>query len=95
MHIADNIPMIDRVELQKIIGYVAELEERKRRQVKGKEEDKGVSVELSNPLQRGDAVNYEDLGKKVESIRSQLQKNAYEVSPDKIVQGLEKFLSSK
>ncbi len=95
MHIADNIPMIDRVELQKIIGYVAELEERKRRQVKGKEEDKGVSVELSNLLQRGDAVNYEDLGKKVESIRSQLQKNAYEVSPDKIVQGLEKFLSSK
>ncbi len=95
MHIADNIPMIDRVELQKIIGYVAELEERKRRQVKGREEDKGVSVELSNLLQRGDAVNYEDLGKKVESIRSQLQKNAYEVSPDKIVQGLEKFLSSK
>ncbi len=87
--------MIDRIELQKIVGYIAELEERSRRQVKEKEESKSVSVELSNPLQRNHAVDYEYLSKKVESIRSQLQKNAYEISPDKIIQGLEKFLSSK
>ncbi len=87
--------MIDRIELQKIVGYIAELEERSRRQVKEKEESKSVSVELSNPLQRNHAVDYEHLSKKVESIRSQLQKNAYEISPDKIIQGLEKFLSSK
>ncbi len=86
--------MIDRVELQRIIGYVAELEERRKREVKEKE-DQGVSVELSQRLQKGEVVNYEALSKKVESIRSQLQKNAYEVSPEKILQGLEKFLSSK
>jgi len=40
-------------------------------------------------------VEYEYLSKKVETIRAQLQKNAYEISPDKIIQGLEKFLSSK
>ena len=72
--------MIDRIELQKI---------------KEKEESKSVSVEPSNPPQRNHAVDYEYLSKKVESIRAQLQKNAYEVSPDKIIQGLEKFLSSK
>ncbi|MEM0472958.1 MAG: hypothetical protein QXX84_08685 [Sulfolobales archaeon] len=87
--------MIDRIELQKIVGYIAELEERSRRQVKEKEESKSVSVQLSNPLQRNHAVDYEHLSKKVESIRAQLQKNAYEISPDKIIQGLEKFLSSK
>lgn len=87
--------MIDRVELQNIIGYIRELEERKSKQVQEKEEGQSVSVELSHRLQGGQEVNYEYLSKKVESIRSQLQKNAYEVSPEKILQGLEKFLSSK
>ncbi|QID33321.1 hypothetical protein [Pampinifervens florentissimum] len=87
--------MIDRVDIQRIIGYIAELEERKRRQVQEKEESQGVSVELSQRLQKGGVVNYEDISKKVESIRSQMQKNAYEVSPERILQGLEKFLSSK
>ncbi|MEJ7620690.1 MAG: hypothetical protein WKI46_07755 [Aquificaceae bacterium] len=87
--------MIDRVDIQRIIGYITELEERKRRQVQEKEESQGVSVELSQRLQKGGVVNYEDISKKVESIRSQMQKNAYEVSPEKILQGLEKFLSSK
>ncbi len=87
--------MIDKVDIQRIIGYITELEERKRKQVKGKEESQGVSVELSQRLQKGGVVNYEDISKKVESIRSQMQKNTYEVSPEKILQGLEKFLSSK
>ncbi len=87
--------MIDRVDIQRIIGYITELEERKRRQVQEKEESQGVSVELSQRLQKGGVVNYEDISKKVESIRSQMQKNAYEVSPERILQGLEKFLSSK
>ncbi|MEJ5339630.1 MAG: hypothetical protein ACK42C_03770 [Aquificaceae bacterium] len=88
--------MIDRVEIQRILGNVTELEERKKRQVQEKEENnQGISVEISQRLTGGEAVNYEDLSKKVESIRSQLQKNAYEVSPEKILQGLEKFLSSK
>ncbi len=87
--------MIDRVDIQRIIGYITEIEERKRRQVQEKEESQGVSVELSQRLQKGGVVNYEDISKKVESIRSQMQKNAYEVSPEKILQGLEKFLSSK
>ncbi len=87
--------MIDRVDIQRIIGYIAELEERKRKQVQEKEESQGVSVELSQRLQKGGVVNYEDISKKVESIRSQMQKNAYEVSPERILQGLEKFLSSK
>ncbi len=87
--------MIDRVDIQRIIGYITELEERKRKQVQEKEESQGVSIELSQRLQKGGVVNYEDISKKVEGIRSQMQKNAYEVSPERILQGLEKFLSSK
>jgi len=87
--------MIDRVDIQRIIGYITELEERKRRQVQEKEESQGVSVELSQRLQKGGVVNYEDISKKVESIRSQMQKNTYEVSSEKILQGLERLLSSK
>ncbi len=62
--------MIDRIELQRIVGYIAELEERSRRQVKEKGESESVSVELSNPSQRNHAIDYEHLSKKVESIRS-------------------------
>lgn len=87
--------MIDRVELQRIIGYITDLEEKKRRHVQEREENQGVSVELSQRILTSQDVNYEDLSKKVERIRSQLQENAYEVSPEKILQGLEKFLSSK
>ncbi len=88
--------MIDRVELQNVMGYLAELEEKKKRQVQEeRRENQGVSVEISNRLTRGETINYEDLSKRVENIRSQLQRNTYEVSPEKILHGLEKFLSSR
>ncbi len=88
--------MIDRVELQNVMGYLAELEEKRKRQVQEeRRENQGVSVEISNRLTRGETINYEDLSKRVENIRSQLQRNTYEVSPEKILHGLEKFLSSR
>lgn len=87
--------MIDRVELQRILGYIIGVEEKKKDKVQKKEDEEGVKVELSKELKDFQRVDYEDINKKVESIRDQLQKGTYEVSPDKILVGLEKYLLSK
>ncbi|HCO38828.1 MAG: flagellar biosynthesis anti-sigma factor FlgM [Aquificota bacterium] len=87
--------MIDRVELQRILGYIVEVEEKKKSKVQRREEDEGVKVELSEELKNSQKVDYEDIEKKVESIKEQLQKGTYEVSPEKILTGLEKYLFSK
>lgn len=87
--------MIERIDVQRIVSNTTELEERKRKQFQERGENPGVSVQISGRLPSAEAVNYEDLSRKVENIRAQLQKNAYEVSPEKILLGLEKYLSSK
>ncbi len=87
--------MIDRVELQRILGYIVEVEEKKKSKVQRREEDEGVKVELSEELKNSQKVDYEDIEKKVESVKEQLQKGTYEVSPEKILTGLEKYLFSK
>ncbi|MEN3028711.1 MAG: flagellar biosynthesis anti-sigma factor FlgM [Aquificaceae bacterium] len=87
--------MIDRVELQRVLSYSAELEERKRRQTEEKSKEEEVRVELSQGLRGSRQVDYEDLSKKVEDIRQQLERGTYEVSPEKVLKGLEKFLFSK
>ncbi|MDW8032680.1 MAG: hypothetical protein RMH93_03945 [Aquificaceae bacterium] len=87
--------MIDRVELQRALGYTVELEERKRRQAEERSGEEEVRVELSEGLKGPRHMDYEDLSKKVEDIRQQLEKGAYEVSPEKVLKGLEKFLFSK
>ena len=60
-----------------------------------KRDEEGVKVELSKELKNSQKVDYEDIEKKVESIKEQLQKGTYEVSPEKILTGLEKYLFSK
>ncbi|RMH01046.1 MAG: hypothetical protein D6699_07130 [Aquificota bacterium] len=86
--------MIERVELQRIINEVLEREKRKEKV----SEDKGgesAKVELSRVAKSRVSVDYEEIDKKVEAIRQKLEKGQYEVSPEKIVQGIEKYLSSK
>ncbi len=86
--------MIERVELQRIINEVLERERRKEKV----SEDKGgesAKVELSRVAKSRVSVDYEEIDKKVEAIRQKLEKGQYEVSPEKIVQGIEKYLSSK
>lgn len=87
--------MIDRVELQRILGYIVEPEEKKRAKVQEKRDEEGVRVELSKELKASQNVDYEDIEKKVESIKEQLQKGTYEVSPEKVLMGLEKYLFPK
>jgi len=87
--------MIDRIEVQRILGYIVEAEEKKKAKVQEKRDEEGVKVELSKELKNSQKVDYEDIEKKVESLKEQLQKGTYEVSPEKILTGLEKYLFSK
>lgn len=87
--------MIERIELQKVLGYITEAEERKNKRAEDRKNREEVRVELSRELRNTQGVDYEDLSKRVEQIKQQLERGAYEVSPEKILKGLEKFLSSK
>ncbi|MFN3471173.1 MAG: flagellar biosynthesis anti-sigma factor FlgM [Aquificaceae bacterium] len=87
--------MIDRIDIQRILGYIVEAEENKRSKVQEKRDEEGVKVELSKELKNFQRVDYEDIEKRVESIKKQLQKGTYEVSPEKILTGLEKYIFPK
>ncbi len=85
--------MIDRVELQRILGYVIETEKRERK--KDLEEGKEVEVSLSEVAKARQSVNYEDIQRKVEKIKQEMARGSYEVDPQKVLKGIEKYLSSK
>ncbi len=84
--------MIERTELQKIIGYIYQAEERRRNVIKEKESQGEVKIEIAEELKNSKNIDYEDLYKKVEAIRESLEKGTYEVSSEKILKGLEKYL---
>ncbi|MFN3871137.1 MAG: flagellar biosynthesis anti-sigma factor FlgM [Aquificaceae bacterium] len=86
--------MIDRVEFQRIIDYMADVEERKKTQAQ-EEREEAVNIDIPQELRSAQKADYEDLNRKVERIKDQLQKGTYEVSPEKILAGFEKYLFSK
>ncbi|MCX8076478.1 MAG: hypothetical protein N3C57_05535 [Aquificaceae bacterium] len=89
--------MINRVDFQRAFNYGMEAEERRKRQPEGQvgREDVRVDLSQSQGLMSSRGVDYEDLSRKVETIRRQLESDNYQVSPEKILQGLEKFFSSR
>lgn len=89
--------MVNRVDFQRVFNYGMETEERRKRQPEGQVGGEDVRVDLSQSqgLRFSKGVDYEDLSRKVEDIRRQLESGNYQVSPEKILQGLEKFFSSK
>ncbi len=82
--------MINRVEISKLVNYVANLE--KRKGVKGSEPVKGDRVEISSVAKEASKVDYDDIKLKVERIKREIENGTYEVSPDKIVSGIYKFI---
>ena len=52
---------IDRIEVQRILGYIVEAEEKKKAKVQEKRDEEGVKVELSKELKNSLKVDYEDL----------------------------------
>ncbi|RMH79987.1 MAG: hypothetical protein D6674_06080 [Acidobacteria bacterium] len=87
--------MVDRIELQKIINQIVDIEETKSKSKDEPKRDEAVRVELSKLAKERVTLDYEDINKRVERIREALSSGKYEVSPEKIVQGIERYLSSK
>jgi anti-sigma28 factor (negative regulator of flagellin synthesis) len=87
--------MIDKVNLNRLIGQALETEKRVR-----KKETPGVSevqrqedvVEISKAAREALRTDYEDLSRKVAEIKEQIARGEYEVNTEKIVEGLRKFL---
>lgn len=88
--------MIDRVELQRILGYIVEIDE-KRKSIpqEKKDQEKEVRIEVAKELKDSKKVDYEELYKKVEDIKEKLKKGTYEVSSEKILKGLEETILIK
>ncbi len=82
--------MINRVEVNKLINYVVNLE--KKKGVKAGSVDKSDRVEISNIAKEASKVDYEDIKLRVEEIKREIEKGTYEVTPDKIVAGIYKFM---
>ncbi len=84
--------MIDKVNLNRLIGQALETEKK----VKKKEEVSEVHrnedmVEISQTARKALSADYEDLSEKVKKIKGEIAKGTYEVNPDKIIEGFKKF----
>ena len=76
--------MINRVDLQRLVR-------KKEAQDVQKE---GVKVELSQLARSREQTDLSELENKVSQIKEKLERGEYQVSPEKILKGLSKFLSS-
>ncbi len=88
--------MIDKVNLNRLIGQALETEKRVRKkevpevsEVQRKED----VVEISSAARQALETDYEDLSRKVKEIREQIARGEYEVNADRIIEGLRKFLA--
>ena len=88
--------MINRVDIQKLVDAILSQEKttRERPTLQGKIKEvqtEGVKVELSEIAR--EKMNLSELEKKISEIKSMLEKNEYRVDPEKIFEGLSKYLS--
>jgi hypothetical protein len=86
--------MIERVNLWKLVNNILEQEKKSREkpaEVKGQE---AVKVELSEVAKKRPQPDLSELESKVSEIRAKLEKGEYKVEPEKIFEGLSKYLSS-
>jgi len=86
--------MIERVDLWNLVNNILEQERKSREktaEVKGQE---AVKVELSEVAKRRPQPDLSELESKVSEIRAKLERGEYRVEPEKIFEGLSKYLSS-
>ncbi len=88
--------MIDRVNLNRLIGQALESDKRVKKkevpEVKGAQNREEV-VEISREAREALRGEYEDLSKKVKEIKDQIARGEYEVNADKIIEGFKKFFA--
>lgn len=90
--------MIDRVNLNRLISQALETDKRIRRkeevaQTSGADNNRDI-VDISEAARKALEVDYQDLSNKVKRLKEEISKGTYEVSADKIIEGLKKFFSS-
>jgi anti-sigma28 factor (negative regulator of flagellin synthesis) len=86
--------MIERVDLWKLVNNILEQEKKSREkpaEVKGQE---AVKVELSEVAKNRPHPDLLELESKASEIRAKLERGEYKVEPEKIFEGLSKYLSS-
>ncbi|NPA40933.1 MAG: flagellar biosynthesis anti-sigma factor FlgM [Aquificae bacterium] len=86
--------MIDRVNLNRLIGQALESDRRVKKKEVSKVEAPRVGediVEISDRARKALEMDYDDLTEKVKRIKSEIAKGTYEVNPEKIIEGFKKF----
>ncbi len=86
--------MIDKVNLNRLIGQVLETEKKVKKkesfQVNEVQKREDI-VEISQVARKALEADYEDLSQKVKKIKEEISKGTYEVNTDKIIEGFKKF----
>ncbi len=86
--------MIERVDLWNLVNNILEQERKSKEkpaEVKGQE---AVKVELSEVAKKRPQPDLSELERKALEIRANLEKGEYKVEPEKVFEGLSKYLSS-
>ncbi len=86
--------MTEKTDLWNLVNNILEQEKKSREkptEVKGQE---AVKVELSELAKKRPQPDLSELESKVSEIKAKLEKGEYKVEPEKIFEGLSKYLSS-
>ncbi len=86
--------MIDRVNLNRLIGQALELDKKVKKKDVSKAEatQKGSDVvEISERARKALEMDQEDITEKVRRIKDEIARGTYEVNADKIIEGFKKF----
>ncbi|MCI4458922.1 MAG: flagellar biosynthesis anti-sigma factor FlgM [Thermocrinis sp.] len=86
--------MIERVDLWNLVNNILEQEKKRREKPAEVKEQEVVKVELSKVAKSRPQPDLSELESKVSEIRAKLERGEYKVEPEKIFEGLSKYLSS-
>jgi anti-sigma28 factor (negative regulator of flagellin synthesis) len=85
--------MIERVDLWSLVNNILEQEKKSKEKPTEVKEQEAVKVELSEVAKRRSQPDLSELESKVSEISVKLEKGEYKVEPEKIFEGLSKYLS--
>jgi len=85
--------MIERVDLWKLVNNILEQEKKSREKPAGVKGQEAVKVELSEIAKSRPQPDLSELESKVSEIKAKLERGDYKVEPEKIFEGLSKYLS--
>jgi hypothetical protein len=86
--------MIERVDLWNLVNNILEQEKKSKEKPAEVKEQEVVKVDLSEVAKKRPQPDLSELESKVSEIRAKLERGEYKVEPEKIFEGLSKYLSS-